>query len=129
MPRSQSDDRLRPVKNRKGKPMKVRGRRVFEDKEGYSVTRAGTVKAVPGKPGKFYYAPTISRLTGRRYKTEAGMRVAAKRSGSYKEFSSREAAQAHSRKQSARDASATQKKYARKAGTKGKANTLRRRRG
>ena len=124
-----NDDRLRPVKNRQGKPMKVRGRRGFEDKEGYSVTRAGTVKAVPGKPGKYYYAPTISRLTGRTYKSEPAMRVAAKRSGAYKEFSSREAAQAHSRKQSARDAAITEKKYARKAGTKKKAGTLQRRRG
>jgi len=124
-----NDDRLRPVKNRQGKPMKVRGRRVFEDKEGYSVTRAGTVKAVPGKPGKYYYAPTISPISGRTYKSESRMRLAAKARGEYKEFGTKAAAEAHSRKQSARDAAITQKKYARKAGTKGKANTLRRRSG
>lgn len=126
---AKSDDRLKPVKNRQGKPMKVRGRRVFEDKQGYSVTRAGTVKAVPDKPGKFYYAPTISPISGRTYKSESRMRLAAKARGEYREFSTKAAAEAHSRKQSKRDAAITQKKYARKAGTKKKAGTLRRRRG
>ena len=126
---AKSDDRLKPVKNRQGKPMKVRGRRVFEDKQGYSVTRAGTVKAVPGKPGKFYYAPTISPISGRTYKSESRMRLAAKARGEYREFPTKAAAEAHSRKQSKRDAAITQKKYARKAGTKKKAGTLQRRRG
>jgi hypothetical protein len=57
------------------------------------------------------------------------MRLAAKARGEYREFPTKAAAEAHSRKQSAIDAAITEKKYARKAGTKKKAGTLQRRPG